>query len=130
MKNPLKQVDFKSFNDLLLHLNPNIQAFSACDANGNVFWINEQSYKNAIEEVTSEIHENKSDCENIVDNYYFRSSDSGESLHHKVLFDLADRPCGGLTIVVKDDREKNNEKQVFIHLILLIFIYENFKVAL
>ena len=111
MKNPLKQVDFKSFNDLLLHLNPNIQAFSACDANGSVFWINEQSYKNAIEEVTNEIHENKSDSENIVDNYYFRSSDSGESLHHKVLFDLADRPCGGLTIVVKDDREKNNEKQ-------------------
>ena len=107
MKNPYKQVDFKTFNDLLLHLNTNIQAFSACDANGGVFWINEQSYKKAIEDVTSELHENN----NIVDNYHYRSSDSGESLHHALLFDLADRPCGGLTIVVKDDHKKNVEKQ-------------------
>ena len=111
MKNPFKQIDFKRFNDLILHLNPFIQAFSACDANGDVFWINDQSYKKAVQDVTTDIHEGKSVNLNSHDNSYFRSSGEGDSLYHVIIFDLAERVCGGLTIVVKDHDVDNTEKQ-------------------
>ncbi len=111
MKNPFKQIDFKRFNDLILHLNPFIQAFSVCDANGNVFWINDQSYKKAVQDVTTDIHEGRSANLDCHDNSYFRSSGEGDSLYHVVLFDLAERVCGGLTIVVKDQDVDDIEKQ-------------------
>ena len=111
MRNPFKQIDFKKFNDLILHLNPKIQAFSACDANGEVFWISNQSYKKPVHEVTTELHEINTVSKNDLNHCYFRSSEVGESLYHMVLFDLADRPCGGLTIVVQDDSDNNSEIQ-------------------
>ena len=111
MKNPFKQIDFKKFNELILHINPNIQAFAACDVNGNVFWLNKQSYKNPINTVTTEVHQGLGSSQNSASNIYFRSSDNGESLYHVVLFDLADRPCGGLTIIVKNDLSEEKEIQ-------------------
>ncbi|MGH1537499.1 MAG: sensor domain-containing phosphodiesterase [Gammaproteobacteria bacterium] len=111
MKNPFKQIDFKVFNDLILHLNSKIQAFSACDANGEVFWINNQSYKKPIHDVTAELHETSTVSKKDYNHCYYRSSGKGESLYHIVLFDLADRPCGGLTIVVQDSSGNNTESQ-------------------
>ncbi|QMU60507.1 MAG: EAL domain-containing protein [Gammaproteobacteria bacterium] len=111
MKNPLKEIDYIKFSQLITHLNSNIQAFSACDANGNVFWLNVQSYKESINEVTGELHKNiKRNLDNS-DQIYFRSSVNSESLYHIVLFDLADRPCGGLSIIVKSDSNKNKKNK-------------------
>ena len=111
MKNPFKQIDFKKFNDLILHLNSNIQALSACDANGDVFWLSQQSYKDAINVVTTDLHQSLESNQNNNDHIYFRSSGKGDSLYHIALFDLADKPCGGLTIVVKADRIDSKENQ-------------------
>ncbi|MFK7814789.1 MAG: diguanylate cyclase, partial [Gammaproteobacteria bacterium] len=109
MKNPFKQIDFKKFNDLLIQINPNIHAFSACDASGSVFWVNIQSYKNAINTISTEIH-NSVGCRN--DNnedHYFRSYKNGEALYHIVIKDLADRLCGGISIIVKDNSDEKIE---------------------
>ncbi len=107
MKNPFKQIDFKKFNDLILHLNPNILAFSACDANGDVFWLKEQAFKKAINEVTNEIHGSINEDSKSAELNYFRDSENGEALYHTVLLDLADRPCGGLTVVARVDKNEN-----------------------
>ncbi len=108
MKNSLKQIDFQKFTDLVLHLNPNIQVLSACDSDGEIFWLSDQSYKKAVNTVTTELHQNLDRNQNS-DHTYFRSSGRGESLYHIVLFDMADNPCGGLTIIVKVDSNQNEE---------------------
>ena len=114
MKNPFKQIDFKKLNDLILYLNPNIKVFSACDASGEVFWFNEPSYKSQISLITTEIHENIRSKKNNIRSMYFRTSREAESLYHIVLFDMAERPCGRLSIIVNtdDNEQKENEESL------------------
>ena len=115
MKNPFKQIDFKKFNDLIMHLNPSIQVLSACDVNGEVFWLSDLSYKDAVNTATTRLHQSLDPNNKNAEDIYFQSSSQGEALYHRVLFDLADRPCGGLTIVVRVDtnefNENHNDKQ-------------------
>ena len=115
MKNPFKQVDFKVFNDLISSLNPRIHAFAACDAHGDVFWINSQTYRKDIETLILNLHKSYSIKQRDDELYFHRDLGNGEQLHHIILQDLAERPCGGLTIIVKgnakDDVEKEEAKQ-------------------
>ncbi len=120
MKNPFKQIDFKKLNDLILYLNPNIKVFSACDASGEVFWFNEPSYKSQIGLVTTEIHENIRSKKNNISSIYFRTSGEAESLYHIVLFDMADRPCGGLSIIVNTDDKEQKENEESLSLVASI----------
>lgn len=120
MKNPFKQIDFKKFNDLILRLNSDIQVFSACDASGNVFWLSKQSYKKAIETVATEIHQDDCGAQLNKENIYFRSSESGDLFYHVILLDLADRVCGGLSIIVNRDDAESKENQGDIECLKLI----------
>lgn len=120
MRNPFKQLDFKKFNDLILHLNSNIQVISACDGNGEVFWVSDISYKNAVDTITKKLHQELDRNSSQREEVYFRSSNEGESLYHCVIYDLADKPCGGISIVVKNERHERQENEENKQSLLLI----------
>ena len=108
MKNPFKQVNFKDFYDLISSLNSRIVAFSACDAHGGVFWVNDQSYVKSIQSITADLHENNNFNQDVNDHYSSQVIDNETTLHHFEILDLADRPCGGLSIVTKNDGNNAN----------------------
>ena len=57
MKNPYKQIEFKKFNDLIVHLDDKVSALYACDQHGDVFWSYDSNFKTKIQETTTEIHQ-------------------------------------------------------------------------
>jgi diguanylate cyclase (GGDEF)-like protein len=120
MKNPFKQLDFKKFTDLIIHINSDIQIVSACDANGDVFWVNDILYKDSISKITKNIHSELMSNDKKNNRIHYRTSDEGESLYHTVLYDLADRICGGFTIIINNIRNERIENQEVIQSLKLI----------
>ena len=109
MKNPYKQIEFKKFNDLIVHLDDKVCALFACDQNGDMFWPNDSIYKNKIQEVTTEIHQELLNSYNKIEEINFHLINDENVLYHTVIYDQADKPCGGLSILVNKQADVSKE---------------------
>ena len=109
MKNPYTKIEFKKFNDLIVHLDDNVCALFSCDQIGDVFWPNDSNYKNQIQEITTAIHQEVLKSYNKIQEIFFEIVDEENVLYHTVIYDQADKPCGGISLLVSKKADKSKK---------------------
>lgn len=109
MKNPYKQIEFKKFNDLIVHLDDKVSALFACDQNGDVFWSCNSNVKKQVQDITTDIHQELIKHYKKNQEIFFHVIENENILYHTAIYDQADKPCGGLSLLVTNQPDKSNK---------------------